>query len=227
MVAEDLTAVVNVGVGAWHPKGTKRLDESLTAVGYAGARLYWTKEYPPGSPTHQDHPYGFKPYAMAAAAAQGSRYVLWCDSSLWAVRALTWIWDELAAQGHVFLRNGWYAGEWCSDAALQLLGITREAALQVPQLIGGCMALDLAVPRSQTFFAEWLHHARTGAFQGAWSNKNKEVSGDSRVLGHRHDQAIASLLAHKHGMLISPRAYFSTAVNQPLAPDTVFLAQGM
>ena len=63
------------------------------------------------------------------------------------------------------------------------------------------MGLDLSDERAVKFIQQYYEKANDGiTFKGAWTNKNFEVSKDKRVLGHRHDQTAASVIAWKLGM---------------------------
>ena len=109
--------------------------------------------------------------------------------------------DQIVKDGYLLLRNGWWSGEWCSDAALEPLGITREESMTIPHIMACVMGLDLRVERSVEFLEKYYEKANDGvSFIGAWDNKSGQVSKDPRVLGHRHDQTAASVIAWKLGM---------------------------
>ncbi len=198
------SCVINFSKGAWYGAGQRRLVESLKGR-FDGDVLTFTDEAQVGAPTHQKAPYAFKPFALQHAVEKGYDLVLWCDSSVWAIKPIQPVFDHLSIAGHLFFYNC-NAGNWCSDACLQSFGITRDQAFQIPMLMGLCMGWDMRTAKCQNFLKRWLEKATDGVtFPGSWTNKNNEVSRDSGVYGHRHDQSASSIIAHQLGMpLIIP-----------------------
>jgi hypothetical protein len=78
------------------------------------------------------------------------------------------------------------------------LKLDREASFEIPHLMACCMGFTF--PKCDGFVHEYYARANDGTFKGAWSNENKQVSDDPRVLGHRHDQTAASVIATRLGM---------------------------
>jgi hypothetical protein len=101
----------------------------------------------------------------------------------------------------------------CSDAALAMMGVSREAARQIPQISAQRVGLDLRNKTSLQFLQEW-HRASLDSvsFKGytgpsserdyhrVYNNIDGFTSSDPAVLGHRHDQTVASVIVHKLGM---------------------------
>jgi hypothetical protein len=109
--------------------------------------------------------------------------------------------DYIREHGHYFQYGGWNTGQWCKDEALAPLGLTRESAFEVPHMMACVMGLDLENARSVEFLDQWLMHAQDGiTFPGPWTNENQQASAHPDVLGHRHDQTVASVLSHRMGM---------------------------
>lgn len=224
--------VVNVGLGRWYPRGCIRLRDSLKATNPNVDILQWIDEYPPNSPSHQVSPYAFKVAAFRHAASLGYELILWCDSSLWATGSLEPFFTKLAEQGHVLQANGWACGQWCSDRALEPFGITRDEAMEIPDYTGCCMGLNVTHERTREFLRRLYKKSKDGfSFPGSWTNKNQEVSADPRVLGHRHDQVIGSLIAWQMGMELTSStegilAYYHAGM-PPVPPSVVMFNQGM
>jgi hypothetical protein len=202
--------VVNVGVGGWFPEGQKRLEQTLRSHGYTGDVLLYPC-WPPDSPSHQETPYAFKPIAVEHAMRAGYEMILWCDSSVWVNRPLDDLWAETLRHGHLIMENGWTNSVWCADSALGPLGITREEARQQKHIVATAMAFDATQDRTRQFIREWASLARDGAaFRGAWNNKANAVSTLPEVLGHRHDQTVASALVARLGMeVVAANPWFS------------------
>lgn len=195
------TCVVNYATG-WFVKGQNRLRQACLDVGYKGDFLLFNEENPLKCPPHSQVPYAFKPYAMKEAQARGYTKLLWCDASVYPEKPLTPVWELLDEQGYMFLPGGWNTGQWCSDAALATLGITREEAFEIPHMVAGCQALDLENPKAKAYLDRYYELANDGVtFHGAWTNERQQVSKDPRVKGHRHDQTAASVIAWKLGMM--------------------------
>jgi hypothetical protein len=224
--------VLNVACGpGWYPRGQDRLRQTLFENNPDLPLLFWRDEYPPGCPSHKTVPYAFKPYAFKEAQRQGFRFVLWLDAAVWAIRNVTPVFMDIVRDGCYFQYGGYNSGQWCSDAALKPLGITREAAFKIPHMMACIMGLDLGNENVQTFLDQWFALANDGVtFPGAWTNKKGEVSKDTRVLGHRHDQTAASVLSHRMGMVWtrkSPRLRYKTKGMKPVPERTCFLSAGM
>lgn len=182
-------------------KGQKRLVDTCREQGYEGNFLLFNEKNPLKCPQHSKTPYAFKPYAMKAAFVKGYRYLLWCDSSVYPVAPVERAFALIREVGYMFLPGGWNTGQWCSDAALVTLGITREDAFKIPHMVAGCQGLDMNEPKSRAYLDKWYELAGDGiTFRGAWTNKKHEVSIDDKVLGHRHDQTAASVVAWKLGL---------------------------
>ena len=200
--------IINVGFGGGYSRGTARLINSITKYPDRADCMTWVNSLPSHSPRHADHPYGFKPYAFKAAIEAGHRYVLWCDSSVWAVNDPQPVFDTIRSVGWYFIPAGWHCGQWTTDKSLELLGISRDEAMTMPDFCGSCMGIDTQNEISAKWFEKWLFHAKSGAFSGDWKNDRHQCSRDPRCLGHRHDQVIGSILMNQAGMTFNDQDLF-------------------
>jgi hypothetical protein len=165
------------------------------------ASLLVYRELPYGCPEHLSVPYAFKSYAIRAAQLADFRLILWADSSVFAVRSLSPLWRRLESLGYWFAKNAnWNCGQWTCDDALPILDINREEAFSIPQVVGTTFGLNLANSQGAKFFNWYRDLSISGAFCGPWVNDKHQASPDPRVLGHRHDQTAASVIANKLGM---------------------------
>lgn len=180
----------------------KRLAKTAMEQGFDGDYLFFNNEAQlVGCPPHSEVPYAFKAYALQEAKKRGYELVLWADSSISIIRPWAYIEHQIVKDGYLFMASGFNSGEWCSDAALKTLGITREESFNYPHLMACCMGFDLREPAAKAFLKRYLELAGDGVtFKGAYTNNNHEVSTDDRVRGHRHDQTAASIIACKLGM---------------------------
>lgn len=186
------TCVINFGKNAWYPTGSARLVESLRTVGFTGDVHVFNDEAQIGAPTHQAAPYAFKPHALRWAVNQGYELVLWADSSCWAIKPIDVMFEHIAQRGHLFFYNC-NTGNWSNDRSLEFFGVTREQAFSIPMLMGICMGWDMRTEKCQEFLRRW--EAAIPTFPGSWTNSGQTESADPRVLGHRHDQTAASIIA--------------------------------
>lgn len=236
------TCVINFAKGGWYARGRQRLEKSLHDAGYGGAVIFFDDEQQlVGCPSHAEVPYAFKPHALRHAVAKGYDVILWVDSSVWAIKPIEPIFEHIEKHGHLFFYNGNCATQ-TSDACMRGFGMCREQLRITPHLMGICMGWDMRRLKCQLFLERWLEKAHDGfSFPGAWTNKNHEVSQDEGVIGHRHDQAVAALLAWQLDMKTIPAheilfAYYqnpqgTTYAQNPtyelIRPDVVMVAQGM
>lgn len=211
--------IVSVGTGQY-ARGVARLKKLAKDPVMA-----WTTELPAGSPSHRDTPYGFKAYALEIARKAGYELVLWADASIKPVRSMEPLWDLIEKQGYWFSANWWPNGEWCSDASLPLLGITREEAMGHMHVAATSFGLNLRSDEGNGFLDDYMRYARNGAFRGPWKNERGEASADPRVRGHRHDQTAASAICWRRGFtLTNPPTWFAYSGHE--SPETVLSVDG-
>lgn len=204
-----------------YARGLARLKRSLGRVGYRGEVLLWPSgSFPSGCPGHLEVPFAFKPFCFAEAARRGAESVLWLDASAVAIRPLDPIFERLESRGYVIFANGsLILGEWASDVALEELGVSRDDAFEMREVRGNVLGLNLTDPTAAAFLRAWLEAAKAEvAFRGtresltSWddfaavkSNRSQRVSAHPRVRGHRHDQTVAGVLAHRLGMRLTTK----------------------
>lgn len=231
-------AVVCVGVGGWYPSGVARLLQSLSETNPEMMAYAWVNQYPPDSP---EMPYCSKPFAMLEAFRRGHDVVIWLDAAFYAIKPLDPLLDQIKRDGYFLTRNGPPMGEWCKDAALEPLGITREQSFSIPEVSTYCVGLDLSLwtNRAFAFLTRWARlaadgitfpgaHTNNGANPGATGRTVAFCSADPRVKGHRHDQTAASAIAWSVGMDKLTERPRITDYRQPTQhPETLLVNQGM
>lgn len=216
--------VVNVATGSY-VAGQWRLLNALKQFSPDAEAMVWADAMPPGSPSHQNIPYAFKAWALMAADAAGADLVLWADACILPISSLSPLWKLIEGQGVWLAENVWSNGQWCSDAALPLLGIDREESFAQKHVVAGVLGLNLRSEIGRMFLAEYCGFAQNGSFQGPWTNEGREASTDPRVLGHRHDQTAASVIAHRLGIpLTQPPAIIAYKGGE--TAETILLADG-
>jgi hypothetical protein len=219
----------------WYPAGQARLVESLKEMGFDGDILTFD-DTNFKCPTHDDTPYGFKPYVMLEAKNRGYDLILWLDASFWAIRPIDSIFEIMERLGCAIQAGGELFGYWCSDIVLERLGITREQAFQIYISATGLLGLNMQDAKSVEYLRQWYDYAKEGiTFRGAWRNVDHCVSKDDRVQGHRHDMIVGSFIIHQLKMPLQDcHTLFSTVgwYKQPesynhLPPSVRFCARGM
>ena len=192
-----MKCIVNVSCGGWFPKGQDRLTNSLIKYAPDIHRVFYRDVFPSDCPSHAEHPYAFKPFAIKEAYSLGYDIVLWADASIYAIDNIELVLEFIEEHGYLFFANS-YIGYFSSDRCLQHFGISREEAFSMREIMGCCFGLNLKNETTRKFLDLLYSKSTDGeTFVGPWNNDNKEASIDDRVKGHRHDQTVASLIAHQ------------------------------
>jgi hypothetical protein len=159
--------------------------------------------------SHQSNPYAFKIQAIEAAMIAGYKQVLWLDSSCWAVKDPSPIFDIIDAKGYFMEEAGHMAGNWTNDRALEYFQISRDEAMNIPMYSAGFTGINFDTDIGWKFFSWWRSAMEFGMFRGQWDNDTHSESRDPRCKGHRHDMSCASIIAYKLGMTFEPgNSYF-------------------
>lgn len=209
---------MNVATGHY-VHGQKRLS-SLLAV----PLVQWSDALPLHSPAHKDVPYAFKAWALFEASRQGYSTLLWADACI-IPRDLTPLFERIERDGYWMSRNGWMNSEWTAESAYEDLGVTKEQNRQIPHVVATAFGVSLRHFKGAAFLAEYLRLAQTKAFCGPWRNTPETPCGGNHVLGHRHDQSAASVIAWKLGFdLTDPPDIFAYSGGE--TENTVLIADG-
>lgn len=173
-----------------------RLCESLRD-NFDGDIMAFIGESAVGAPLHSENPYAFKVYAFEKAKEAGYSSVLWLDTSCFAIKNVSPIFDEIEKDGFIFQTAGHQLGNWSNDNFLKYVGIDRDEAMEIP-MIGnaGFLGLDFTRSKPLYFLQQWKQAMLDGVFKGAWSNADKSESEDDRCKGFRHDMVVSSYLVH-------------------------------
>ena len=186
------------------PRGLDRIRERLAETRFPGDFLTWDREYPIGSPRHEETRFAFKPFCFREARGRGYDLALWVDSSIVIELPLDPIFDVIESQGYYIVAENHSVGRFCRDEALEPLDITREESFTMPSAWGSVIGLSLRDARSVRFLDQWAALATDGiSFVGPkWSGVRgfpPTASSDPRVQGHRSQSAM-SVVALRLGM---------------------------
>ncbi len=221
----DKKIVVSFADGVGHyAKAMMRLELSLKQVGFGGEfeLFYGINDYGHiGSPQHKGTsdavPYAFKAYSIKKAMeVEGVRYILWCDSVLYATKSIEPVFEYIKEHGYLLFDNiGFSIGDYTSDACLDKWGMSREESFNSKMLMCCCMGFDLQNEKAKDFLDKYIAAASDGvSYQGDWFNNDLQVSRDLRCNGHRHDQSVASILAKQLGMTVTNAQQTFMAYNE-------------
>lgn len=227
-------AVVCVATGEHYRKGQRRLAKALGGYGakYRAqeADLCFWDFIPRQWPSHEENPYAFKAYALREIANRGYDLLLWCDSAVKPIASLEPLWERIERDGYWFAENAWSNYEWTADSAYPALfpewfhaydrtsaAYSRAVNKTIPHVIACAFGLNLRTQTGEQFLKEYYRLAsETNAFMGPWSNRNYTGNtlrqseartapcGPPDVIGHRHDQTAASVIAWRLGMKLTP-----------------------
>ena len=196
-------------------------------------------------------PYAFKAFALKEAANRGVTTLLWADACI-VPRDLTALWERIERDGYWMSRQGYSNYQWTADGAYPDLfpqifkryeeNIARLTARaknrKIQHVVATTFGISLAHEKGIEFLAEYFRLAsETTAFCGPWQNsaatrvpgRNTDRSagrcGPDDVLGHRHDQTAASVIAWRLGFnLTDPPDVFSYRGGE--TDKTVLIADG-
>ena len=220
--------IVNVAFGEHYLKGQRRLQAACDAlkeplVTHSGLMRGW--------PSHAQKPYAFKACALALHSAS-TDLIMWMDAAVKPVRPLEPLWERIEREGYWFAENAWNNYQWTADSAYpdlfpnsftdtedgnmcfdleQARGFNKE----IPQVMACAFGLNLRNEIGNAFLLDYMHLAMTDAFRGPWWNSNNPVNrgkdpakcapcGPPDVIGHRHDQTAASVIAWRLDMKLTP-----------------------
>lgn len=236
--SEMTRAIACVATGSY-VKGMNRL--SSCHEHFAGAKLCtWADCLPDGSPSHGSIPYAFKGFALRQLSNEFET-LLWCDACIMPIRSMEPLFERIERDGYWISRNGWSNDQWTADSAYKDLwpGLPIEDARKlnstIPHVVATSFGLSMKHEIGRAFLTEYFRLAsETTAFRGPWTNYLQAghptdvrcaPCGPPEVLGHRHDQSAASVIAWRLGMkLTDPPNIF--AYNGGETENTILLAHG-
>lgn len=173
-------------------QGQERLVKSLLASNRGIAALLCLEESEVNAPPHNDFMYAFKPCSFIRAAEQGCTTVIWLDASMYVLKDLTPIFEQIERDGYFFQDSGWANDRWTPPHVKEYFG-TNEGKM----ISSGVLGLDLNNPIGVEFLRRWKQASDDGMFNGSYDY-------------YRHDQSAASLIIQNMGLTITPNDTFWT-----------------
>lgn len=197
-MVSDKQLIINVALGAWYPKGQKRLIESLKQH-FNGDIKIWKDKWP--NANYEYFPYNCKASALEEAIKLGYKKIFWMDCSVWAIKDVQPLFDIIERDGYYFINNGYNCAQTCSDDCLRIFDVTRDEAEGMKEVATTIFGLDLSKEHAFNFAKAFIQATKNGAGHGSRLHDNQ--SEDERFLFHRQDQSVASILFNKSGFNIT------------------------
>lgn len=218
------TCIINVGIGDWYPKGTKRLERSLIYHGFDGEILTWINKFPNNN-YDKSNLYNVKASALEEAISLGYTQILWADCSMWAIKPPKEIFDIINDEGIYIETNGYNCAQECSDNCLKYFSVSRDEAEKMSMCSSGMFAVNINNPIGKEFADLWIKSAKEGVWNGSRLKDNQ--SQDSRFLHHRQDQSAASIILNKLNVKMRNLGTMFNYYESKETDKTIFLCRGL
>jgi hypothetical protein len=213
----------------------ERLEKTLTIQEPGVSKLFWNgldQQWP----SHQEKPYAFKAYALKTVDySLAFDTLLWADSCILPVADMEPLWQKIETDGYWIARNGWNNYQWTADSAYPDLFFdwdepyARQLNREIPHVVATSFGISLKHAIGREFLAEYYRLASdTNAFCGPWTNTPNTPCGPPDVIGHRHDQTAASVIAWRLGMRLTdcPEIFAYGKQGDQHDPRTILIADG-
>lgn len=135
---------------------------------------------------HKDSMYGFKPKSFLKAQSLGYNSILWLDASMYVLKDLSPIFEQIETDGYFWQDSGWGNERWTTPEQKEYFGTNKGEMIS-----SGVLGLDLTKEVGKEFLRRWDKASEDGMFNGS-----HEVT--------RHDQTCASLIINQMGLKITP-----------------------
>ena len=105
-----------------------RQRESLESIGFPMENYFAFRNYGEfNSPSHNDIPYAFKPYAIQEMRKKGFETIIWMDSAVYAIKQLYEMLYYINLNGFIFFDNlGYTISDYTSDICMNNFDLSRE-----------------------------------------------------------------------------------------------------
>lgn len=167
-----------------------------------------------GYPSNNELNYGFKTYCLCEALKNRADIAIWSDTNMLLIKPFNELVRAIKSGPPVFLMKnaGWKAGQWTHDRCLDEFGVSRSEAYNIPTVVSGFVAYDFTDPLAVDFFNEFKSYSlRPEIINGPrYAGGSLDVY-DNSYFGHRHDQSILSLMAHKKNIMLHEGLYADPA----------------
>lgn len=173
------SCIISVATGGY-VNWQKRLIESANK--FNQDIITWTDIFPPGSRSHHESLYGFKPWAFQYAFGLGYDAVLWLDSPCFLVQPLDVVWKEIEGNGYALIHGDDLLKNYMHERSINEFGPAGED----DRLLSGSF---IGLHRDERILLPaWHYYEKEGWFMSAAEDASKTEP-------WRHDESILSLLA--------------------------------
>lgn len=177
-VYDKKRCIVNVATGEFYLKMQDRLKDSFKDKPGIDL-LLWRDEWPKGSKSHSDSPYGFKVHAIIEAFNAGYTSILWLDSPAYAVKEdISPIFDSIEQNGYYVMSHIDPLQNYVTRGLCKKMGVNYNHTADKNLPSGSCYGFDLDNIGIQAFFKTFMRCESLGLFKEA----------------PRHDESILALL---------------------------------
>lgn len=215
--------IINVGIGAWYPKGFERLKRSLIYHGYAGDILTWTDF--PNNNYDKSCIYNAKAAAFEEAIKMGYTHIMWNDCSAWAIQSIDPIFDIVNEKGYYLLRSGYNCAQTCSDKCLDYFGVDRDTAETYPDSSSCVVGVNIENPEAKQFIERFIQAGKDGVFVGSRLHDNQ--SEDPRFCWHRQDQSAVSMISNMMGLQLNNLNELVSYYSPQMPGSTILALRGL
>lgn len=167
-----------------------RLSESLRDNLTDGDFIGFIHESSVGAPPHLDDPYAFKIYAINKCIEAGYTNILWLDTSMFAIKNVQLVFDEINANGYFLHGSQNLLYDWCNDATLSYYGIEKNKLGDYTMAIGGLIGFNFGNPQGVNLFNEWEQAQKEGLFKGDWANFRHDMTCLSCILYNKREYLV-------------------------------------
>ncbi|HEY5259878.1 MAG TPA: hypothetical protein VIJ46_04450 [Rhabdochlamydiaceae bacterium] len=147
-----------------YPQGLERLVDLIKHSDFKGHVLYRVGGWPDvegGSLTLAHLPYAFKVCYFKEAERLGFKRVFWLDAAIVPLVSLNDIFQTIEEQGYFTVGNTHSVGQHFNTYAAAAMGITVEAAAQMPACSVGILGFDLTNERAKKTLDRWYEITKT------------------------------------------------------------------
>lgn len=181
---------LSVAFGPRYIQQQTRLNQSLQAIHPEAKHFAWTDTYPPGARTHSESLYGFKPWAVAHAFAEGYRKIIWLDTAIVLQHPVDY-WFTLGVPVIAAKDDNALSKTICDKA----LDFYDNPDITGMHLVGGSVyVFDWEQPLCNMIFANWCMNECNGLF----GSQAEQSSG--QINRHRHDESIMAYIMQSNGV---------------------------
>lgn len=237
--------ICTVALGGWYHRGVARMIENFHAHSPGYELRAFVNVLPLGAPAavieggYDYTAYCAKPFALLDAMKDSDIAIL-LDAAFYPIRSINPLVQHIHRNGYYLCENGYQVGEYSSDRCLERMACARETAWKIPEITSYCVGLNFGDGRCYDLLARWCgfagdrltvpgpHDNFTQARDRGRPLRNGGfVSKDPNVKGHRHDQTVLSILAHRLKMTnLTARPMFTEYAGHE-TEDTVLVNRGL